>query len=117
MDELEAADVCVLPSLIEGFGLTAIEAMSVGTAVIVSNHTFADDLISHGHNGFVVPPRDSSNIASLLRDLEEDRRLPREIGQRGQAAVAGRSWEHYGDAFLAQVQNARSRAGDRWTSS
>ena len=57
------ADVYVLPSLAEGFGLTALEAMACGLPVILSEHTFAHDIVTDGKEGYVVPIRDADAIA------------------------------------------------------
>ena len=61
------ADVYVLPSLVEGFGLTGLEAMASGLPVVLSEHTFGSDVITDGVDGYVVPIRDPESIAERLR--------------------------------------------------
>ncbi|MEJ2764621.1 glycosyltransferase family 4 protein [Photobacterium sp. MCCC 1A19761] len=70
---LKSADVLVLPSLTEAFGLVVLEALSQGTAVIVSDQCGASDLIVHGGNGYIVPVRNSDAIAEKLTVLDQDR--------------------------------------------
>ena len=68
-------DVLVLPSLCDAFGLVVSEALSEGAPVIVSTNVGAADLVEHGHNGFVVPIRDSDAIAQALLALRDPDRL------------------------------------------
>jgi len=64
--------VLVLPSLAEAFGLVVGEALSTGTAVIVSQNCGAADLIIDGFNGYVVPIRSAEAIAARLVELADD---------------------------------------------
>jgi glycosyltransferase involved in cell wall biosynthesis len=99
----QAADVFVLPSLAEGFPLTALEAMACGLPVIVSNHTFGDDVVRDGLDGYVTRIRDAEAIADRLRDLYEnpDRRetMARAARQRAEQF----SWERYEERIVAAV--------------
>jgi glycosyltransferase involved in cell wall biosynthesis len=102
----QAADVFVLPSLVEGFGLTALEAMACGLPVIVSEHTFAADVVRDGIDGFITPIRDHQAIADRLRYLYEhpDRRELMAAAARQRAEYF--SWGRYGERILAVVGSA-----------
>jgi len=52
---LQAADVFLFPSLVEGFGLAAVEALACGTPVIVSNKGALPEVVRHGSTGYVLP--------------------------------------------------------------
>jgi len=94
------ADVFVLPSLVEGFPLTALEAMACGLPVIVSEHTFAADVVREGIDGFITPIRDDQAIADRLRFLYEhpDRRELMATAARQRAEQF--SWQRYGERIL-----------------
>jgi glycosyltransferase involved in cell wall biosynthesis len=94
--EYAAADVFVLPSLVEGFPLTALEAMACGLPVIVSENTFGLDVITDGVDGFVVPIRDSDAIAERLLTLAADPELRRKMGEAAARRAQDFSWANYG---------------------
>jgi glycosyltransferase involved in cell wall biosynthesis len=100
-----SADVCVLPSLADGFGLAALEAMACGVPTIVSTNTFADDVITDGHDGFVIPIRDASALAERLHELYRDRTLRIDIGAEARRTAERFSWQDYGRR-LAEVVSA-----------
>ena len=83
------ADVLVLPSISDTFGLVVLEAMACGVPVIASRNTCGPDVIRGGEDGFVVPIRDAAAIASCLDRLAGDRGL-----------------------LLAMAESARQRAGE-----
>lgn len=77
------ADIFVLPSLWEEFGLVVNEAMCAGLPVITSNTVAASkDLIIEGANGFTFPPGDASALAEKLNILLDDQGLRQIFGQR-----------------------------------
>jgi len=67
------ADVLVLPSVSDTFGLVVLEAMASGLPVIATTHSCGPDVVRDGVDGFVVPPRDPVSIAACLENLAENR--------------------------------------------
>lgn len=68
----ESADVLVISSRWEGFGLIAIEAMRSRLAVIASNVGGLKDIVINNITGYVVPPEDSESIAELITLTSRD---------------------------------------------
>jgi alpha-maltose-1-phosphate synthase len=66
-EEMRKADVLVLPSLEEAFGLVVPQALSCGIPCVVADTVGAKDLIQEGRNGSVVPARDAEALAGALR--------------------------------------------------
>jgi glycosyltransferase involved in cell wall biosynthesis len=60
------ADVLVLPSVEDGFGVVALEAMASGVPVITTAPCGAADVVVEGGNGFVVPSRDAIALADRI---------------------------------------------------
>ncbi len=100
------ADVSVLPSLAEGFGLTAMEAMASGRPVIVSEHTFGRDVVDDGVNGWTVPIRDVEAIVDRLRILAGDPDLRARMGRAARATAERFTWQRYGDRVADLMSSA-----------
>jgi len=66
---LASADVLVLPSRWDGWGMVVNEALSAGVPVIVSHRCGAADLIQHGVNGYVFRSEDVKNLRKCLRSF------------------------------------------------
>lgn len=60
---LKSADVLIVPSVYEPFGIVALEGMAAGVPVIASNVDGLSEIIEHDYNGVHVHPRDPSSIA------------------------------------------------------
>ena len=99
-----AADVYVLPSLAEGFPLTSLEAMACGLPVIVSENTFAHDVLTEGHDGFVVPIRDAGAIAERLVTLYRDPDLRARMGIAARQTAERYPWRRYGEHVTSHVR-------------
>jgi len=69
---LASADVLVLPSRWDGWGMVVNEALSAGVPVVVSDCCGAADLIQHGVNGFVFRSEDVEDLRRNLRRLLEN---------------------------------------------
>lgn len=104
-DIYASADAFVLPSLVEGFPMTALEAMASGIPTIVSRHTFADDIITDGSDGFIVPIRSSEAIQNCLVALHRDRELAQRVGRAGAARAGQFSWEAYGAKAASLIES------------
>ncbi|MHB8576328.1 MAG: glycosyltransferase family 4 protein [Dehalococcoidia bacterium] len=100
-----SADVLVLPSLVEGFGLTALEAMACGRSVIVSENTFGHDVVREGVDGFVVPVRDAEAIAKRLAGLRDDPGRRRRMGSAARARAETFSWARYGERIIEALRD------------
>lgn len=93
-DELVAlynlASVVVLPSLYEGFGFPAVEAMACGTPVVVSNRGSLPEIV--GDAGVVVEA-DAESFASAMESVLVDSDLRSRLMERGRSRAAGFTWE------------------------
>lgn len=76
---LSAADVFLMPSIQETFGLMAVEAMACGTPVIVFDRTALPDVIRAPLGGLAVPTMDSVALAGAIKRLLEDDDLRSEL--------------------------------------
>ncbi|QWR76085.1 glycosyltransferase family 4 protein [Candidatus Magnetomonas plexicatena] len=71
-----AADVFVVPSIQEAFGLVAIEAMACATPVVAFNATGLPDVIKHKQTGYLAQPYDADDLYNgILWVLEDETRL------------------------------------------
>jgi glycosyltransferase involved in cell wall biosynthesis len=73
-------DVFCLPSVDDGFGMVMTEALSNSIPVIVTMHVGASELIQGKKVGFVIPPRDSSQLAERLQFFYSNRDALKEFG-------------------------------------
>jgi glycosyltransferase involved in cell wall biosynthesis len=103
-DELDAlyrsARCVVAPAYLEDYGLTALEAMSYGTPVVVCRDGGGlADLVEDGVTGFVVEPT-AAAIAAAVRRVLDDRALAERMGEAGRAHARRFTWER----TMADVQ-------------
>ncbi len=82
-----AAYLAVFPSLYEPFGIVALEAMSVGKPVIVSNTGGLSEIVEHGKNGLKVPPGDVEALANAIIELLLNPGIAERLGRIGYSMV------------------------------
>jgi D-inositol-3-phosphate glycosyltransferase len=87
-----AADVVLVPSRSESFGLVALEAAACGTAVVAAAVGGLLTLVDHGHTGFLVPGRDAEVFAAYTDELLSNERLAWEMGASAAERAAGYTW-------------------------
>jgi D-inositol-3-phosphate glycosyltransferase len=85
-----AADVCLVPSRSESFGLVALEAAACGTPVVAAAVGGLRTLVEHGRTGFLVEGRDPATFAAYAREVFDNPRLAEELG--GHAAAGAQSY-------------------------
>ncbi len=84
---LAEIDIFVLPSLYEGLGIAALEAMAAGKAVVASRVGGLAEVIADGVTGLLVPPGDSKALGEAIAKLAADPNLARAMGWRAAAQV------------------------------
>ena len=103
-----AAELLVLPSFAEGFGLPALEAMACGTPVAVSNAGALPEVV--GDAGLLFDPYSAEEIRQCLQRLIENEDLCGDLRRRGLQRAKKFSWECSArkalDTFTGLVQRA-----------
>jgi glycosyltransferase involved in cell wall biosynthesis len=84
---LSAADVFILPSSIEGFPLSILEAMAMKVAVVASKVGAIPEMIESGQSGFVVTPGSVEEISEAIQKLRDDPSLLSVIKNNGRVSV------------------------------
>jgi len=98
------ARMLLLPSLYEGFGLTALEAMACGTPVITSATSSLPEVV--GDAALLVDPADTGALAEAIARLFADDRLAKDLAARGLARARLFSWERTGRLVQAALRAA-----------
>jgi len=81
-EKLGLADLFLLPSDLESFGLAALEAMACEVPVIATNVGGVPEVVEHGVDGYLVAPRDVAAAAKYAVDILSRPDRGREMGQR-----------------------------------
>ena len=87
---MQAASIFVYPSLYEGFGLPAAEAMACAIPTIVSNRSSLPEVV--GEDGVQVEPDDGQGLREAMGQLVSDQGLSRELAQRGLERARRFTW-------------------------
>ena len=95
-----AADVCVLPSHYESFGLAALEAAACGRPVVASQVGGLPAIVRNGSTGFLVEPKHSDTMAERLCELLGDDMLRSRMGSAARAHAESLGWDRSADALL-----------------
>lgn len=105
-----AAEVCVIPSRYESFGMVALEAMACGTPVIASRVGGLTFTVQDGITGFLVPERDPKALAAKLKLILSDPELRDQMGRQALAAAQRFSWGEIADRIVALYERVRREA-------
>jgi glycosyltransferase involved in cell wall biosynthesis len=81
--EYAQADIFLLPTLEDAFGVVIVEALSGGVPVICSKYAGAADYLVDGENAFIVDPHDTAMMADRIQQLLSDSNLRTTFARRG----------------------------------
>ena len=99
-----AADVCVLPSYYESFGLAALEASACGRPVVASDVGGLPTIVDSGKSGYLVSPNNSDEMAERLCELLYNDLLRCQMGDAAREHAESFSWERSTDSLLASYR-------------
>ena len=89
-DLLRACDLFVFPSLYEGLGIALVEAMAVGCACVATGTGPIPEVVTHGTDGWLVPPGDPGALAEAVCALLDDRVRREALGRAARASALAR---------------------------
>lgn len=101
------AEVFVLPSLYEGFGLPVLEAMKYGCPVVTSNISSLPE--AGGDAALYVNPEDTSDIAKKIKEVLEDENLRKRMIKKGFEQVKNFSWEKSAKEVLSVLKEVGAK--------
>lgn len=107
-----AADVTVVPSYYESFGMVALEAMACGSPVIASRVGGLVTTVRDGVTGFLVPEGDVAALADRVRTLTGDSDLRWRIGREGVRWAAQHRWPCVAEAVCREYASLQPSAGE-----
>ncbi|HUA23865.1 MAG TPA: glycosyltransferase family 4 protein [Steroidobacteraceae bacterium] len=87
---LAGATLFVLPSFVEGMPMALLEAMSFGLPVIATPVGGVPEILTHGHDGLLVPPGDIAALAAAIARLTSDPELRQRLGRAARDTVGKR---------------------------
>jgi glycosyltransferase involved in cell wall biosynthesis len=104
---MRAADIFVLPSLEDSYGLVVTEAMASALPVVVTTNVGAGELVENGISGLIVPAGDDGALADAIGRLAADPELRARMGRAArERVVGGRSWSDYGRGVMKDMATA-----------
>ena len=105
------ARMLLLPSLDEGFGLTALEAMSAGVPLVASNRGSLPEVVERG--GLLIEPHDVEGWASVIERLAGDETMARDLACAGIERAQAFTWEGTAARLAEAYHDAVARRGAR----
>jgi D-inositol-3-phosphate glycosyltransferase len=99
-----AANLCVVPSYYESFGLVVLESLACGTPVVATKVGGAESVIRHGETGYVVRNNDSCHLADKIALFLSTSNGDIDVGTV-RASVVNYSWSNITEAILAEYRS------------
>jgi glycosyltransferase involved in cell wall biosynthesis len=103
------SDMFCMPSLVEGFGLVYLEAMSCGLPVIATPNTGVADIVQDGREGFIVPIRDVDSLAGKLEWTYRNRKALQEMRSAARTLAQQYSWSRFRDGIVSALADVEIR--------
>ena len=88
-----AADVCVVPSYYESFGLVALEALACGTPVVAARVGGLPGVVQHGRTGYLLSRRCPEPFADSLEVIFSSKGLKESMSVAARRTAEGMGWE------------------------
>ena len=106
VDAYHAANIFLLPSLHEPFGIVILEAWAAGRPVVASRVGGVAGLVRDGEDGLLIDPGDAGACVAALRRLAGDEALARRLAEAGRRRADEYGWERVTDRLVSIYEEA-----------
>lgn len=93
------AQLLVVPSLVEAFGITVLEGWRASIPVLVTDHGGPPEFVDDGVTGLLIDPQDVAGMGQQIAGLLADPQRRAALGAAGNAAVQSFTWERVADRY------------------
>jgi glycosyltransferase involved in cell wall biosynthesis len=105
-DFLHGSDLFIFPSLYEGLGIALVEAMVAGRACVATNTGPIPEIITHGVDGWLVPPQHATALADAVNTLLGDAAKREALGRAASASALARFQPQAAADTLADIYDS-----------
>ncbi len=110
---MKGAELFVMPSRVEPFGIVVLEAWRAGTPVVATARGGPPEFVEEGVNGLLVDPLDTTALSDAMASLLQDPERQAELGRAGRDKAALFSWDviakHYRSVYIDASSKRRRR--------
>ncbi|MEM1661171.1 MAG: glycosyltransferase family 4 protein [Candidatus Bathyarchaeia archaeon] len=107
------ADVFVLLSRVESFGMVLLEAMGCGLPVVASEVGGIPEIIKNYENGILVKPEDPIQLSKSIREIYFDKALRRKLSMNSMKTASKYSWENIVMMYLKLYEQVTLKINDQ----
>lgn len=99
-------DIFILPSIQDGFGMVALQAMACGLALICSTNCCGYDVVNHGVDGFIFEAGNIDELIFYINKLASDEDMLNSFKAKSLLKVRNNfTWHHYGERYQAILKS------------
>ncbi|MBP6510051.1 MAG: glycosyltransferase family 4 protein, partial [Candidatus Kapabacteria bacterium] len=102
-EHMRTADVMVMPSRFEAFGIVFIESLAAGTPVIGRRSFAMPEMITHGHNGMMIDTDDVEALAQMIVDVVESETIARTCHNEARSVSEYYSWDRVASDIMSII--------------
>jgi len=106
LENFQKADIFILPSLHESFGLVVLEAMACGLPVIVTDQVGASDHVVSGENGFIVRAASVIDLAEKIQFFDSNFDQCAAFGEKSLSFAERLSWADVTRSFANDIDTS-----------
>jgi D-inositol-3-phosphate glycosyltransferase len=99
-----SADVCVVPSYYESFGLVALESLACGTPVVATDVGDLRNIIRHGETGYITPDNSTALLAAGINSMLSRPPRDAETTNSIRSSVAGLRWSIVAEGIIQEMR-------------
>jgi glycosyltransferase involved in cell wall biosynthesis len=108
------ANIVVIPSLVEPFGLAALEAMALGKPIVATKTGGLGEILNHNTTGILVAPKKSKEIAKAIISILGNSYLQKKLSINAKREVFNFSWKRIIGEYLAVYSSVQKGMKKEW---